>query len=56
MVSVLASSRVDRGFEPRLGQTTDYEIGICKFFSAMHATLRSKIIECLPHNHNVSER
>jgi membrane protein YdbS with pleckstrin-like domain len=32
MVSVLASSGVDRGFEPRSGQTKDYQIGIsCKF-------------------------
>ena len=29
MVSVLASSAVGRGFEPRLGQTKHYEIGIC---------------------------
>jgi hypothetical protein len=36
MVSVLASSAVDRGFEPRSGQTKDYEIGIC-CFSAKHA-------------------
>ena len=28
MVSVLTSSVVDRGFEPRSGQTKDYEIGI----------------------------
>jgi hypothetical protein len=28
MVSVLALSAVDRVFEPRLGQTKDYEIGI----------------------------
>jgi hypothetical protein len=27
MISVLASSTVDRGFEPRSGQTTDYKIG-----------------------------
>ena len=31
MVSVLASSAVDRGFEPQLGQTKDYKIGICCF-------------------------
>jgi hypothetical protein len=41
MVSVLASSVVDRGFEPRLGQTKDCEIGIC-CFSAKHAALRRK--------------
>ena len=31
MVSVLAPSVVDRGFEPRSRQTKDYEIGICCF-------------------------
>jgi hypothetical protein len=31
MVSVLASSEVDRGFEPRSGQTKDYKIGIYCF-------------------------
>jgi hypothetical protein len=31
MVSVLGSSAVDRGFEPRSGQTKDYKIGICCF-------------------------
>ena len=39
MVSVLASSEVDRGFEPRSGQTKDYKIGIYCFF-AKHAALR----------------
>ena len=29
MVSVFASSAVDRGFEPRSDQTEDYTIGIC---------------------------
>ena len=29
MVSVLASSAVDRGFDPRSGQTKCYNIGIC---------------------------
>ena len=41
MVNMLASSAVDRGFEPRLGQTKDYEIGIC-CFSAKHVALRKK--------------
>ena len=41
MVSVLASSSVDRGFEPLLGQTKYYEIGIC-CFSAKDTALRSK--------------
>jgi hypothetical protein len=36
MVSVLASSTVDRGFEPRSGQTKDFKMGIC-CFSAKHA-------------------
>jgi hypothetical protein len=31
MVSVLASSAVDRGLEPWSGQTKDYKIGICCF-------------------------
>jgi hypothetical protein len=31
MVSMLASSAVDRGFECRSGQTKDYEINICCF-------------------------
>ena len=35
MVNVLASSVVDRGFEPQSGQTKDYKIGIC-CFSAKH--------------------
>jgi hypothetical protein len=39
VVSVFASSVVDRGFEPRLGQIKDYEIGIC-CFSGKYAALR----------------
>ena len=38
MVSVLASSAVDRGFESLSGQTKDYNIGMC-CFSAKHTTL-----------------
>ena len=41
MVSMLASSAVDREFKPRSGQTKDYKIGIC-CFSAKHAALRRK--------------
>jgi len=37
-----APSAVDRGFEPRSGQTNDYEIGMC-CFSTNHVTLRRKI-------------
>ena len=48
MVSVLASSAVDGGFEPRSGQTKDYKIGIC-CFSAKYAALRRKSgATCLP--------
>jgi hypothetical protein len=55
MVSVLASSAVDRGFEPRSGQTKDYKIGIC-CFSAKPAVLRRKIKDWLAQNQdNVSE-
>ena len=41
MVSGVISSAVDHGFEPRSGQTKDYEIGIC-CFSAKHAAFRRK--------------
>jgi hypothetical protein len=55
MVSVLASSAVDRGFEPQSGQTKDYKIGIC-CFSAKHAALRRKSKDWLARNqNNVSE-
>ena len=55
MVSVLASSAVDLGFEPQSGQTKDYKIGIC-CFSAKHAALRRKSNDWLARNqNNVSE-
>jgi hypothetical protein len=55
MVSVLASSAVDHGFEAQLGQTKDYEIGIC-CFSAKQAALRRKNKDWLVRNQkNVSE-
>ena len=41
MVSALASSSVDRGFEPRSCQTKDYTIGMC-CFSAKYAVFRRK--------------
>ena len=41
MVSVLALSAVDCGYEPRSGQTKDYKISTC-CISASHATLRRK--------------
>ena len=55
MVSMLALSAVDRGFEPRSGQTKDYKIGIC-CFSTKYPTLRSKNKDWLAGNqNNVSE-
>jgi hypothetical protein len=55
MVRVLASSAVERGFEPRLVQTNNYKIGIC-CFSAKHAALRRKSKDWLAWNQdNVSE-
>ena len=55
MVSVLASSVVDHGFEPRSGQTKDYKIGMC-CFSAKYAALRSKSKDWLARDqNNVSE-
>ena len=41
MVSVLASSAVDRGFESQSGYPKDYNTGIC-YFSAEYAVLRGK--------------
>ena len=41
MVSVLASSAVDRGFEHQSGQTKDYKIGICCFYTK-HVALRRR--------------
>jgi hypothetical protein len=49
MVCVHASRAVDRGFEPRSGQTKDYKIGIC-YFSAKHAALRRKSKDWLTRN------
>ena len=46
MVSVFASSAVDRGFDPRSDQNKNYEIGIC-CFSANKAVLRRKSKDCL---------
>ena len=55
MVSVLAASSVNRGVEPRSGQTKDYKIRIC-CFCAKHAALRKKSKELLARNqNNVSE-
>jgi hypothetical protein len=48
MVSVVAWSAVDHGFETRWGQTKDYKIGICCFSAA----LRSKSKDWLARNQN----
>jgi hypothetical protein len=55
MVNVLASSAVERGFEPRSGKTKDYDIGMC-CFSAKYAALRRKSKDWLALNqYNVSK-
>jgi hypothetical protein len=51
MVSMPVSSVVDCGFEPRLGQMNDYEIGIC-YFSTKHTALRRKSKDRLARNQN----
>ena len=55
MVSVLASSLVDREFERWSGQTKDYNIG-SSCFSAKHVALRRKGKDWLSRNqYNVPE-
>ena len=55
MVSVLASSAIDCGYDPRSGQTKEYKIGMC-CFSAKNAALRRKSKDWLDRNqNNVSE-
>ena len=55
MVSVLASSAIDCGYDPRSGQTKEYKIGIC-CFSAKNAALRRQSKDWLDRNqNNVSE-
>ena len=51
MISMLSSGVVDRGFEPRSGQTKDYKIGIC-CFSDKYAALRRKSKDWLARNQN----
>ena len=41
IVSVLASSAIDCGYEPRSCQTKEYKIGMC-CFSAKNAALKRK--------------
>jgi hypothetical protein len=56
MISMLASSAVDRGFKSQSGPTKDYKISIC-CFSAKHAALRRKSKDWLARydQNNVSE-
>ena len=51
MVSVLASSAVDRGVKPQSGQTKEHQIGIC-CFSTKHAVLRRKSKDWSAQNQN----
>ena len=51
MVSMLALSVVDRGFEPRSGQSKDYKIVFC-CFSAKHEALKRKNKDWLARNEN----
>ena len=51
MISMLASSVVDRGFEHRSGKTKEYKIDIC-YFSAKHAALRRKSKDWLARTQN----
>ena len=54
MISMLASSAVDRSIEPQSGEIKYYEIDIC-CFSAKHTLLRGKIEDGLAQIMNVSE-
>ena len=49
IVGVLSLVAVDCWFEPRSGQTKDYEIGIC-CFTAKHAALKRKSKDWLARN------
>ena len=49
MASVLTSSAVGRGVDPRSGQTKIFEIGIC-YYSAKHAALMRKSKDWLAQN------
>ena len=54
MVIVFASCAADREFDFRSGQTRNYAIGICCFFSR-HTVLMSKSKDWLVRNQDVSE-
>jgi hypothetical protein len=52
MDSMIATSAVNPGIEPRSDQTKDYKIGIC-CFSAKHAALRRKSKDWLARNQDI---
>jgi hypothetical protein len=51
MFSVLSSSEVDRGFQPRSGQTKIYAIGICCFCTK--PALRRRDKDCMDRNQDI---
>ena len=55
MVSVLASSVVDGGFEPRSGQTKNYTNGICRLSTERAAFMKKKKDWFARNQDNVSE-
>ena len=55
IVSVLASSAVDCGFEAELGQTKDYEIGICCLSAKTHSNKERNKDWLASNQDNVSE-
>jgi uncharacterized protein YmfQ (DUF2313 family) len=55
MVGVITSSAVDRGFEPRSGQTKDYKIGIFCLFAKRTASRRKNKDWLTRKQNNVSE-
>ena len=52
MGSVFASSVIDREFEPRSGQTKEYEFGMCCFSAKHDASLRRNSKDWLDHKQN----
>jgi hypothetical protein len=52
MVSMLASSAIDGGFEHQSGQAKDYKIGVCCFFAKIKGRLGIKIM-CLEWTHRL---
>ena len=55
MVSVLTSSAVDCGFEPRSDKAKDYTINMCCFYAKQTALRRKSKDWLARHQDNVSE-